>query len=77
MTKAGSERKLTPASTRIALFIIAAFLMFAGPTYLIYLTQRVNLPYLISVFSGLIAFFVGVLLFLRLAKKQAKLGASE
>jgi cytochrome c biogenesis protein CcdA len=75
MTKTGSERKT--AFIRTVLFILAAVLMFGGPTYLIYAMQKVNLPYSVSVLSGLIAFAVGILLFWRLIRKQTKLGVSE
>jgi len=62
---------------RAALIFLAAFLMFGGPTYLIYGLQNVGLPYPILVLGGLIAFVVGVLLFWRLVGKQTKLGVSE
>lgn len=71
MAKAGSERKTV--FVRAVLFILAALLVFGGPTYFVYAMQKVNLPYLVSVFVGLIAFAGGILLFWRLARKQTKL----
>jgi len=58
---------------RGALFFIAAFLTFGGPTYLIYGLQNVGVPYSVLVLGGLIAFVLGVLLLLRLIRKQTKL----
>lgn len=59
---------------RAALIFLAAFLIFGGPTYLIYVLQNFGLPYPVLVFGGLIAFVVGVLLLLRLIGKSTKLG---
>jgi cytochrome c biogenesis protein CcdA len=79
MTKTGSERKT--AFVRVLLFILAALLIFGGPTYAVYVLRHLaGLPYILVVLVGLIAFAVGILLFLRLIRlirKQTKLGASE
>jgi cytochrome c biogenesis protein CcdA len=76
MTKPSSERKT--AFIRAVLFILAALLIFGGPTYTVYVLRNLaDLPYLLVVLVGLIAFAVGILLFSRLIGKQTKLGASE
>jgi cytochrome c biogenesis protein CcdA len=76
MTKTGSERKT--AFVRVLLFILAVLLIFGGPTYAVYVLRHLaGLPYILVVLVGLIAFAVGILLFLRLIRKQTKLGASE
>jgi len=76
MTKTGSERKT--AFVRAVLLILAALLIFGGPTYAVYVLRHLaGLPYIIVVLVGLIAFVVGILLFLRLVGKQTKLEASK
>jgi len=76
MTKIGSERKT--AFVRVLLFILAALLIFGGPTYAVYVLRHLaGLPYILVVLVGLIAFAVGILLFSRLIGKQTKLSASE
>jgi cytochrome c biogenesis protein CcdA len=76
MTKTGSQRKT--AFVRVVLFILAALLIFGGPTYAVYVLRHLaGLPYVLVVIVGLIAFAIGILLFLRLVGKQTKLEASE
>jgi cytochrome c biogenesis protein CcdA len=76
MTKTGSERKT--AFVRVVLFILAALLIFGGPTYAVYVLRHLaGLPYMLVVLVGLIAFGVGIWLFLRLVGKQTKLEASQ
>jgi hypothetical protein len=61
---------------RAALIFAAAFLVFGGPTYLIYVLQNV-LPYPVAVLGGLIAFVIGLILLWRLVGKQIKLAVTE
>jgi cytochrome c biogenesis protein CcdA len=76
MAKTGSERKT--AFVRVVLFILAALLIFGGPTYAVYVLRHLaGLPYMLVVLVGLIAFGVGIWLFLRLVEKQTKLEASQ
>jgi cytochrome c biogenesis protein CcdA len=76
MAKTGSERKT--AFVRVVLFILAALLIFGGPTYAVYVLRHfAGLPYMLVVIVGLITFIVGIWLFLRLVGKQTKLEASE
>jgi hypothetical protein len=73
-----SSREEQRRILRAALIFVAAFLIFGGPTYLVYVMQNVGgLPYSIMVLGGLIAFVVGVLLLWRLIGKQTKLKVSE
>ena len=56
---------------RIFLIIFAAFLIFAGPTYVSYILADVlNVNYVASVVSGFILFIAGLLLLLFLVKKK-------
>ncbi len=59
------------------LLILAAGLIFTGPTYVIYALQKVTLPYLFSVVGGLVVFVVGLALFMWSIRKQTKIDASE
>jgi len=72
-----SSREEQRRVIRVVLLFLAAFLMFGGPTYLIYGLRNVGLPYPVLVLGGFVAFFIGVLLFWRLIGKQTKLGATE
>jgi len=56
----------------VFLTVLAAFLMFGGPTYLLYIAQPLPIPYSLLVLLGLAAFVVGVFLFLRLFGKESK-----
>jgi hypothetical protein len=56
---------------RVALVIVAVFLIFAGPTYFSYLLHSIlNVNYLASVVSGFVLFIIGFLLMLFLIRKK-------
>jgi len=61
----------------VLLIVLAAFLMFGGPTYLIYAAQQLPIPYSLIVLLGLASFVVGVLLFLRLLGRESKTALSR
>jgi len=77
MTKTGAGGKEQRRVLRVVLLLLAVFLMFGGPAYFIYALRNVGLPYPVLVLGGLIAFVVGVWLFLRLVGKQTRLEAPE
>ena len=57
----------------VFLIVLAAFLMFGGPTYLLYGgVQWLPLPYSLLVLLGLACFVVGIFLFLRLLGKESE-----
>ncbi len=50
--------------------LLAAFLVFVGPTYLMYALQQVIALYPLVLFLGVASFIVGLLLFTRLIKEK-------
>ncbi|HII85972.1 TPA: hypothetical protein HA273_05295 [Candidatus Bathyarchaeota archaeon] len=55
---------------RSFLTIVAVALIFAGPTYLTYALNALNMSYLISVAVGIVMFAVGIVLLVYLIKKK-------
>lgn len=53
--------------------LASVFLMFGGPTYLIYGLQAVEVPYSYATLIGLASFVTGIILFLRLVTKETKI----
>ena len=53
--------------------LASVFLMFGGPTYLIYGLQAVKVPYLYTVLIGLASFVTGIVIFLRFVIKETKI----
>lgn len=65
--KIGSDSKLM----KTFLVILAAFLTFAGPTFIVYaLLNMLKMDYTISMASGFILFIVGLILIWCLIRKQ-------
>ncbi len=65
--KIGSDSKLM----KTFLVILAAFLTFAGPTFIVYaLLNMLKMDYTISMASGFILFIVGLILIWYLIRKQ-------
>lgn len=65
--KIGSDSKLM----KTFLVILAAFLTFAGPTFVVYaLLNMLKMDYTISMASGFILFIVGLILIWYLIRKQ-------
>ncbi len=50
--------------------LLAAFLVFGGPTYLMYALQQVIALYPLVLLLGVASFIVGLLLFTRLIKEK-------
>jgi len=63
-------------AVRALLMLLAAFLTFGGPTYLLYILEKLDVPRLLSLLMGLASFTVGVILFVYLLKGERKVGAS-
>jgi len=57
-------------SFRAFLMLLAAFLVFGGPTYLIYVLQQVITLYPLVLLLGIVSFIAGLLLFTRLIKEK-------
>jgi len=62
------SRETRKKSVNAGLMVLAAFLVFGGPTYLLYALQGVAVPYPFVAVFGLACFVVGLFLFLRLLK---------
>jgi protein-S-isoprenylcysteine O-methyltransferase Ste14 len=65
-------RNLTESKIgKTLLVLLTAFLIFAGPTYMVYIMQSVlNVPYALSMIGGLVLFLIGVLLLWFLIRKR-------
>lgn len=50
--------------------VLAAFLVFVGPTYMLYVLQQVAVPYSLLTLLGLASIVVGLFLFTRLIKEK-------
>jgi pilus assembly protein TadC len=65
------ENDVNSKFLRVLLIIVAAFLIFAGPTYVSYvLFDVLNVNYVASVVSGIALFIAGLLLMLFLIRKK-------
>ena len=58
------------------LMLFAAFLIFGGPTYLLYILDKMEIPRLLILLIGLAAFTTGITLFAHLSKEEGKVKAS-
>jgi len=63
-----SSRETQRKSVKAGLTVLAAFLVFGGPTYLLYALQQVPVPYPFLALLGLASFIAGLFLFTRLMK---------
>ena len=55
---------------KATLTLLAAFLMFAGPTYLSFILQKLGVPHLLLVLSALASFTAGVILIFHLTRRE-------
>ena len=60
-----------PRSVRVTIMILAAFLIFGGPTYLLY-ALRNSMPYTALTSLGLISFIVGLIIFMLFLSGEEK-----
>jgi len=56
---------------KIVLILLAAVLMFGGPTYLLYVSRRV-IPFPFLELLGVILFIIGLYIFLRVYEEKEK-----
>ncbi len=71
--KGGISTRLDMSSKfwKIFLTVLAAFLTFAGPTYMVYvLTNILKIDFFVSMASGIVSFVAGLALILYLIKKK-------
>jgi len=59
-------------SIKVTLMLIAALLVFGGPTYLISVLQTLDIPYILVVLLGFFSFAVGLILLIRLIKEEER-----
>lgn len=59
---------------KATLTLLAAFLMFAGPTYLLYILQKLGVSHVLLVLFALASFTAGVILVFHLTKEETKIG---
>jgi len=55
---------------KVLITLASVFLMFGGPTYLIYVLNAVEVPYSFAAFTGLVSFVAGIVIFLRFVSKE-------
>ena len=65
-----SSNEVRKKSVNVGLVVLAASLVFGGPTYLMYVLRGVAVPYPFVVFFGLACFAVGLFLFVRLLERK-------
>jgi hypothetical protein len=65
-----SKREEQKRCFKILLTLTSVFLMFGGPSYLIYGLQVLKLPYSYAAPLGLVSFIIGIFLFLRYVPKE-------
>lgn len=68
-----SAREEQERCFKVLVTLASVFLMFGGPTYLIYGLQAVELPYLYATLIGLASFVTGIVIFLRFVIKETKI----
>jgi hypothetical protein len=64
MRKVRKPQWISERFVKIVLTIFAVLLIFGGPTYLLYVLQRLGIPSVLFTIVGLAAFTAGVILFM-------------
>jgi len=72
MKKARKGWRIPERFAKTALTILAVLLIFGGPTYLMYILQRLGISSILFTIVGLASFTAGIILFMHLAKKEEK-----
>jgi len=67
-----SPRNLQKRCLRVLITLGSVFLMFGGPTYLMYGLQAVKAPYYVATLTGLVSFIAGIIIFLRFVPKETE-----
>jgi hypothetical protein len=70
MRKVRKPQWISERFVKMVLTIFAVLLIFGGPTYLLYVLQRLGIPSVLFTIVGLAAFTAGVILFMHLAKEE-------
>jgi len=68
--KSRFSKETRKKSVKAGLTVLAALLVFGGPTYLLYVLREVPLPYPFVALLGLVSFVVGLFLFTRLMEEK-------
>lgn len=68
--KSRFSKETRKKSVKAGLTVLAALLVFGGPTYLLYVLQRLPIPYPLVALLGLVSFVVGLFLFVRLMEEK-------
>ena len=66
-----SLRKSQKSFAKALLRLFAVFLIFGGPTYLLYILDKLEIPRLLTLLIGLAAFAAGIVLFVYLSEEEA------
>jgi len=69
MKKVQKGLRIPERFVKVVLTILAVLLIFGGPTYLMYILQRVGIPSLLFTLIGLASFAAGVILFVQLTRE--------
>lgn len=69
MKKVQKGLRIPEKFVKIVLTILSVLLIFGGPTYLMYILQRVGIPSLLFTLIGLASFTAGAILFMHLARE--------
>jgi len=70
MEKLKKSLKISGRTAKAILTFLAALLTFGGPTYLMYVLEKLGVPYLLYILLGLASFTAGVILLIRLFGKE-------
>ena len=76
MAKLIKSLRISKRTAKAVLIFLAALLTFGGPTYMMYVLERLGVPYLLYILLGLASFTTGVILFTRLIREEPKSEAS-
>ena len=68
--KKASARFMEKVWVKVFLILLSVALMFMGPTYFLYILQKIRIPYLLAVLLGLASFAFGIILFLRVYSEE-------
>ena len=72
MTFLRSLRKRQKNFAKALLRLFAVFLVFGGPTYLLYILDKLEVPRLLVLLVGVAAFAAGIVLFVYLSEDEGK-----
>jgi pilus assembly protein TadC len=76
MAKLRNGLKISKRTTKAILTLLAALLTFGGPTYMMYILEKLDVPHPLYLLLGLASFTAGVILFTHLIGEEAESQAS-